>query len=333
MNKAAAFTTALTLLLAPAAVVVSSPAGAVPDTGQKARTAHERIVDYWTSARRASAVPLDVTLPETRAKGGKPTRPGAGDGGGGGGTTLSTTTGAVWSDMTAAVARTTGKVFFTLGGTNYVCSASAVEGGSVNLVLTAGHCVWDDTAGFASRWVFVPGYDGGTEPYGRWTASALFTTAGWSESGDAFPDDAGLVAVTDGGSGSLAETLGTTLPTMAAQSGQDLSGAVYSAFGYPAAQKYRGTTLAYCEGPVQSGTGRDADTMSMACDMTGGSSGGPWYSAANGTGQIVSVNSYGYQGLIRMFGPTFDSAESVMYAAASDGLCADTAEVCKTVTP
>ena len=33
---------------------------------------------------------------------------------------------------------TTGKVFFTLGGTNYVCSGSAVTSGNKDVVLTAG---------------------------------------------------------------------------------------------------------------------------------------------------------------------------------------------------
>lgn len=330
MNKAAAFTTTIALFLAPAALVMSSPASAQPvDTGRQdqVRTVHERIADYWTPSRRASAVPLAIQTAETRAKSaksrdGRRTR------------SASAVTGATWSDPAAAVARTTGRVFFTLGGTTYFCSGSAVEGGGVNLVLTAGHCLWDDARGFVSNWVFYPGYDGGpSSTYGAWTASSLFTTKGWSAAGEDFPDDAGLAMVTNGSSGSLATTLGA-LPTMATQSGQNLTGAVYSAFGYPAVQKYQGATLTYCQGPVQSGTGRDANTMSMACDMTGGSSGGPWFSAPDGTGQIVSVNSYGYQGLARMFGPTFDGAETAMYSAASDGLC-DTAaaEVCKTVAP
>ncbi len=36
----------------------------------------------------------------------------------------------------------------------------------------------------------------------------------------------------------------------------NLAGAVYSAFGYPAAQKYKGETLTYCQGPVQTGYDR-----------------------------------------------------------------------------
>ena len=56
--------------------------------------------------------------------------------------------------------------------------------------------------------------------------------------------------------------------------------------------------------------------------MTGGSSGGPWYQGKSGTGPITSLNSYGYNGLNRMFGPTFDSQqEGVAYTQADDGSC------------
>jgi hypothetical protein len=47
----------------------------------------------------------------------------------------------------------------------------------------------------------------------------------------------------------------------------------------------------------------------MACDMTGGSSGGPWLGAfdeATGVGALSSLNSYGYQGVQAMFGPKFN---------------------------
>ena len=49
----------------------------------------------------------------------------------------------------------------------------------------------------------------------------------------------------------------------------------------------------------------------MACNMTGGSSGGPWIADSTnpGTieGKVASLNSYGYSGLTVMFGPKFTS--------------------------
>ena len=110
-----------------------------------------------------------------------------------------------------------------------------------------------------------------------------------------------------------------------------VSDTTFSAFGYPAAKKYKGGTLTYCEGPAVSGYDGDPATVSIACDMTGGSSGGPWYDESGGNGEITSLNSYGYGGLNRMFGPTFDAQESAAYVAASDGSC-DGTEVCKGIS-
>ena len=322
------------LLAATAALSWAGSASAAPGDrdgrGADARTTHQRIVDYWTPERRATAIPRAMVLPEFRAKGGKPGKPDGGDGGGGGDGSDPVVSGATWTDGGASVAKTTGKVFFTLGGSRYVCSASAVAG-QENLVLTAGHCVWDDVAKFATNWMFAPGYDNGVNiEYGEWTATSLFTTSAWADTtGNAWPDDAGMAVVTNGSSATLSGRLGS-LPAMAAQSGGgDLSGATYSAFGYPAAQKYKGGTLTYCQGPVMVGYDSQ-DTLSMACDMTGGSSGGPWFGGPGGTGQIVSVNSYGYRGLARMFGPTFNEQEGVMSGAAGNGTC-ESGETCTSI--
>ena len=74
-----------------------------------------------------------------------------------------------------------GKVFFKIDGGIYVCSASITDSPGRSLVWTAGHCVRD--AGrrgkFATKWVFVPGYDHGSAPYGRWPAKVLWSNAGW----------------------------------------------------------------------------------------------------------------------------------------------------------
>lgn len=250
----------------------------------------------------------------------------------GGGT--GTVTGAKWTDSSAPVAKTTGRVFFTLGGRDYSCSGSAVLDNSVStvsLVLTAGHCVWDDTLHFASNWMFDPGYTNGTAPYGHWTATALFTTSGWHAAGGAdWPDDAGIAVVEGDTTGqTLAQRLQVALPSVDTSGNYTDSSLTYSAFGYPAAQKYKGVALTYCQGPVQLGLDGD-NTVSMACDMTGGSSGGPWYDHANGVGKIKSLNSYGYLGIKRMFGPTFDTQEGAMLSAAGNGVC-NNGEVCSSL--
>ena len=61
----------------------------------------------------------------------------------------------------------------------------------------------------------------------------------------------------------------------------------------------------------------------MACNMTGGSSGGPWLADTTnpGTteGRVASLNSYGYSGLTYMFGPKFTSATVTIQGDAIDG--------------
>ncbi len=91
------------------------------------------------------------------------------------------------------------------------------------------------------------------------------------------------------------------------------------AFGYPAAGKYKGKDLTYCAGPTfQDGNNANA-TWGIACNMTGGSSGGPWFKdfAGNGSsGSVTSLNSYGYQGLANMYGPKFNSDTAAVLSGA-----------------
>ena len=51
--------------------------------------------------------------------------------------------------------------------------------------------------------------------------------------------------------------------------------------------------------------------------MTGGSSGGPWFSGfSNGAGTLMSVNSYGYSGVVAMHGPKLNAETANMFASA-----------------
>jgi hypothetical protein len=87
-----------------------------------------------------------------------------------------------------------------------------------------------------------------------------------------------------------------------------------SAFGYPASKKYKGNTLTYCAGTAAVAVRDTHDTMSLACDMTGGSSGGPWFRGGP-AGDIHSLNSYGYSSLQGyMFGPVFGAPEQAAFS-------------------
>ena len=94
------------------------------------------------------------------------------------------------------------------------------------------------------------------------------------------------------------------------------------AFGYPAAGKYHGSDLVYCNGTLRNDP-YGANTWGMACNMTGGSSGGPWIADSTNPGategKVASLNSYGYSGLTFMFGPKFTSDTLTVQQSAING--------------
>ncbi|MDQ1657364.1 MAG: hypothetical protein QOD41_2447 [Cryptosporangiaceae bacterium] len=212
------------------------------------------------------------------------------------------------------VTRTTGKVFFTLNGGDFVCSASAVRSENRSTVLTAGHCVNSGPGEFASRWIFVPAYHDGTRPFGSWPARRLFAPTAWTERGD-LDYDTGFAVVDTAPDGShLTDTVGGQQIAFKYSRGQY----AYS-FGYPAVGQYDGNLLRYCQGTTREDQYGSHD-QGMPCDMTDGSSGGPWLSRFDpktGQGVLTSVNSFGYDGMPDvMWGPYFgDEIQSVFGTA------------------
>lgn len=71
---------------------------------------------------------------------------------------------------------TVGRVFFEVDGKPYYCSASAVQSRYRNLVVTAGHCVYDTKKNKAvDKFVFIPGYYQGKAPWGIYVGAKLHT--------------------------------------------------------------------------------------------------------------------------------------------------------------
>jgi V8-like Glu-specific endopeptidase len=239
-------------------------------------------------------------------------------------------TGASWGTNHPNVRRTTGKVFFRVNGLRYTCSGSAVASpAGVSIVSTAGHCVHDGDGGpFVTDWVFYPRWNGAADAtLGAWTASALVTTPLWADSANGFDDDAGFARVSQGTSPTtLTEAIAAESGSVQAISFAGVDSGEHWAIGYPASKKYKGNTLTYCRGGVRLDYDSH-DTMAMPCDMTGGSSGGPWlssYDPTTGVGTQTSLNSYGYASLSNvMFGPIFDADEQAAYEAAASGACSD----------
>ena len=329
------------------ALIPAAAAGAAPadNANDRARAEHERIVAYWTPERMRAAIPRDFVR---RADGsfalaspkGKPDG-GAGKGKPGGGgdpapgpdyPAEGSSTGKPWT-LGGTVDQRTGKVFFTSGAWGYVCSGAVADDGSGPraLVLTAAHCVFDNerkgrkpAPGFVSNWLFVPDYaptgfltDCAAAGQPCWTAQALVVHDGFASAGG-FNTQATrydfAFAVVSSPAGQL-DAGGSYLISSSTSKAEPLA-----AFGYPAGAPYDGLKLTYCAGPIGEDSRNSNATWSMACDMTGGSSGGPWLkgmSLSDGSlGTLNSVNSYGYSGEPYMYGPKFTSATDAVHAAA-----------------
>jgi len=316
-------------------VVAGGSAAPPPGTPKRDRAA---VIAYWSAERVAHAIPREVSpdrLPSFPAPGAG--RPGGSGGGGGGGTT-----GTAWTGG-GKVKATTGKVLFTMAGVDYVCSGAvaADSGLDTSLVLTAGHCVYDETGGaFATNWMFVPDYeDGGTivtnpdgshsfscdtTQYGCWTATALVTTTAWANGGGSlagFNNDYAFAVVGPGGKTSESNQLDVTVGANALAFNVSHPTQVY-AFGYPAAAPYDGQKLIYCSGNDVADTWGGTTDFGLNCSMTGGSSGGPWsvnFGSAGSQGALNSVNSFKYtfgRFTKYMFGPYFGGYAQKTYTEA-----------------
>jgi hypothetical protein len=305
-------------------------AGSGPNAAAaRERAEHNRIVSYWTPARVRAAVPRDFAFDSVRGFHQVPNaKPGGGGGGGG------NTTGASWPNGTGKVYKVTGKVLFTMAGAQYVCSGTALansRGATDGVVITAGHCVYDEANGaFATNWLFVPQYDSNptftcaSTAWGCWTAKALVVHNGFASAGSfnnqAALYDWGFAVVGGGGKTSGANIDLDSLGTFSKTDSEMSVNTVAAAYGYPAAGKYKGKDLTYCQGPTTRDTNPGTNNYKLACGMTGGSSGGPWLSGADSSGNagvIRSLNSYGYSGQASMYGPIFNATTTATSNAAN----------------
>jgi hypothetical protein len=323
-----------------AGLLIVSVASAGSNGQGKDQSKHDEIVSFWTAERIADAKPRDISRgpgADSKDPAKKPDNPGGGNGNGGGGGKPgggdSAVKGAEWTGG-GVVQGTTGKVLFEMDGGLYVCSGSVVNDGAIagnSMVLTAGHCVYDEVAkAFATNFMFMPDFDASTTgdaldcpttPYGCWTATALVTTTAWANRD--FNDDYAFAVIGNGGHSGNASLEGE-VGTQDIAFGQSHPTSVHL-FGYPHAFPYDGTVLTYCSGTDLSDPYGET-TFGLKCDMTGGSSGGPWFTdfdAATGKGTLTSVNSYKYnRGKYSsyMFGPYFDDYTLATFTAAKSAL-------------
>jgi V8-like Glu-specific endopeptidase len=197
---------------------------------------------------------------------------------------------------------TAGKLFFSIGGVPYLCSASVIQH---RVVATAGHCVHSGTAsGFYSNWVFVPAFRDGTAPLLSWNWRAVIVTGAWASGGGTVPNaaDYAMIEFGDQAVSGATRALGDVTGWLGWQT-LSLSANHTSKLGYPC-------NLDSCQKMqiVTSGAFRNVapNNVEYGSDAEGGSSGGPWIQnfqvlqTGGGTGsntgsnRVVGITSYGY---------------------------------------
>lgn len=318
----------LAALGAPILVLALLPGPAAAAPPFDAAAAHRaQVIAYWTPERMRAATPRDFVfdpargiVPAAKVKP-QPTDP-------------TFTTGASWT-AGGIMLTATGKVYFEMDGSGWICSGSIVRDSNSTqaIVLTAGHCAVGNDGVFATNWMFIPAFD--TAPtytcantvWGCWVASALYVDSEFAYAGSfnttAVRHDWAF-AVVGAGSKDGSQLDAAVRGDLPIQYRQDFAGKALSAFGYPAGSPYTGSDLVYCRGTVGTDRYTSNTTWSLPCKMTGGSSGGPWVQAtdtAHYTDAVLSsLNSYGYSSVkSTMFGPMFNAETKDAYDSADSG--------------
>jgi V8-like Glu-specific endopeptidase len=211
---------------------------------------------------------------------------------------------------------TVGVLFFSQNGKDYRCSAASI--GS-NALWTAGHCVHDGSGsvgGWSDNVVFAPAYKNGDTPLGIWTFYDLVTRVAWFSGGDFRLDIGGVILEPNASAKTVNEIVGSLGFAYNLNPNQH-----WFNIGYPVGAPFDGKTMQICAASFA----RNAPSytspipMAMGCDMTPGSSGGPWiidFSGSPGnTNYINGNNSYRYTGLEEeIYSPYFSDAAKDLLA-------------------
>lgn len=294
------------------AAAVPSPSPVVSKQMPSGAIQQQRVLRYWTLGRMVNAISpqkqkprsslFGRALPDRRAE--AEYAPSA------------TSPGALWP-VAGAVAKTVGKVFFTMNGRDFLCSAATIRSANRDLVVTAGHCAKSGKGGWAENWIFVPGYRDGSGPGGGYTARRMFVPDRWSSTGDD-DFDVAMVALSSDDGRHVMDAVGANPIAFEQPRGKQTYG-----FGYPASGRYNGERLAYCSGKPHGDPHGVTQAQGLHCDMTQGSSGGPWLSnfdPATGTGVVTSVSSFKYaDDDTTMYGPHFGATVRRLYEQAEQG--------------
>ena len=284
----------------------------------------------------------------------------SGGGGGGGGGGVDVVTNAEWTaggDIQTAA----GRIFFEMPSNprrkrwaGYVCSGTVITDGATgrSVILTAAHCTYDDAnKAFARNVLFIPDQAGtsgsGTDsncdndPLGCWVTDFGVVDVNWTTR--TFPDnvawDYAFYVVDDdpashqGPGGDVLDAAAASMSVQyTAPSADDPANDGMGAPDYT-----HGMGYSYSDDPNFMYCAEDMENMDAAnwwlpnCGLSGGSSGGPWIqplNVSNGSGPVISVNSWGYTTSPGMAGPKLSgtSAECIFNAAVSSAFRPDAAD-------
>ncbi|MEH1783856.1 MAG: trypsin-like serine protease [Nostoc sp.] len=192
-----------------------------------------------------------------------------------------------------------GKLFFNIGNSSYVCSASAIQRG---VIVTAAHCVANFGAKqFYSNWQFVPAYNNGNAPYGVWTANKAIVLTSYyngtdrcSQKGVVCDDDVAVLVMTPKSGfniGDYTGWYGFGYGGFGFTSFLNNTSAQLTQIGYPVSLdngviQERNESLAYTNS-------NGSYQQLIGSLMTGGSSGGPWLLNYGVNPNVYSPNTLG----------------------------------------
>jgi V8-like Glu-specific endopeptidase len=210
---------------------------------------------------------------------------------------------------------TVGKLYFTDGYSLYSCTATLI--GEWTLV-TAAHCAYNTDYNFwYYNWQFVPAEVDGYEPWGYWSgysATVLTKYVSAKKATSAMRYDVAVIE-TYGTPGLTAGWSGWSYNFSAKQE--------IHAIGYPS--NITGGYYTYiCAAESYQ---KSSDVLAMGCDMTYGSSGGPWYLwfmpyqdsypyTAYGN-YVNGVVSGGTPGIPTFYGPRFSKSNILLLCSAT----------------
>lgn len=201
--------------------------------------------------------------------------------------------------------RTVGKLFITSpsGGSGW-CTASVISPN--NVIVTAAHCCYDRTAkAYNKNWTFAPAHRVNVSPYGLFSWSSVRVLTNWISSGGR-QNDVCVIKLKP-------RSDGKTVSSLVGYLGRSWNlGAVQHqfAFGYPS-NISSGLYKYECSAESYANCG-NANVLAMGCNMTNGSSGGPWIRVFKKfrAGAMNYVNSVvsGYDTCTGTFGQSFNGA-------------------------